>query len=278
MSKEQPNFNADELEKDFSDIDLALDVDVELFGESVTKTPLDRKPTAEERVDRQPETDAQDKEEFQKEFKAIFEDEPKAESPQKKQPFLVAGEDSFIAGFYDWIRCVLLAVSVVVFCLTFVFRLVEVDGKSMMDTLENADKVVVTDMFYKPHNNDIIVIAHATNYSHPIIKRVIAIGGQTVKLDYDNEKIFVDGAELTEDYIKGTTFSNNGNKDSKYLEPDESGNFVIPEGKLFVLGDNRAVSLDSRSPEIGLIDVKDVIGKAQFVVFPFNRFGNVYDK
>ena len=61
MSKEQPNFNADELEKDFSDIDLALDVDVELFGESVTKTPLDRKPTAEERVDRQPETDAQDK-------------------------------------------------------------------------------------------------------------------------------------------------------------------------------------------------------------------------
>lgn len=278
MSKEQPNFNADELEKDFSDIDLALDVDVELFGESVTKTPLDRKPTAEERVGRQPETDAQDKEEFQKEFKAIFEDEPKEESPQKKQPFLVAGEDSFIAGFYDWIRCVLLAVSVVVFCLTFVFRLVEVDGKSMMDTLENADKVVVTDMFYKPHNNDIIVIAHATNYSHPIIKRVIAIGGQTVKLDYDNEKIFVDGAELTEDYIKGTTFSNNGNKDSKYLESDESGNFVIPEGKLFVLGDNRAVSLDSRSPEIGLIDVKDVIGKAQFVVFPFNRFGNVYDK
>ncbi|MEE1105337.1 MAG: signal peptidase I, partial [Ruminococcus sp.] len=115
-------------------------------------------------------------------------------------------------------------------------------------------------------------------YSHPIIKRVIAIGGQTVKLDYENDKIFVDGAELTEDYIKGTTFSNNGNKDSKYLEPDESGNFVIPEGKLFVLGDNRAVSLDSRSPEIGLIDVKDVIGKAQFVVFPFNRFGNVYDK
>lgn len=278
MSKEQPNFNADELEKDFSDIDLALDVDVEPFGEPAPEKPPDEEPTAEERVDRQPETDAQDKEEFQKEFKAIFEDEPKAAPPQKKQQFLVAGADSFTAGFYDWIRCVLLAVSVVVFCLTFVFRLVEVDGKSMMDTLENADKVVVTDMFYKPHNNDIIVIAHATNYSHPIIKRVIAIGGQTVKLDYDNEKIFVDGAELTENYIKGTTFSNNGNKDSNYLATDESGNFVIPEGKLFVLGDNRAVSLDSRSPEIGLIDVNDVIGKAQFVVFPFNRFGNVYDK
>ena len=278
MSKEQPNFNADELEKDFSDIDLALDVDVEPFEEPAPETPPDEEPTAEERVDRQPETDAQDKEEFQKEFKAIFEDEPKAVSHPKKQQFLVAGADSFTAGFYDWIRCVLLAVSVVVFCLTFVFRLVEVDGKSMMDTLENADKVVVTDMFYKPHNNDIIVIAHATNYSHPIIKRVIAIGGQTVKLDYDNEKIFVDGAELTENYIKGTTFSNNGNKDSNYLATDESGNFVSPEGKLFVLGDNRAVSLDSRSPEIGLIDVNDVIGKAQFVVFPFNRFGNVYDK
>lgn len=277
MSKEQPNFNADELEKDFSDIGLALDVEEEPLEDAAPETPVEEEPTPETHPDEPPAAEERDKEEFQKEFKAIFEDEP-APEPAPKQKFLVAGADSFSAGFYDWVRCVLLAVSVVVFCLTFVFRLVEVDGKSMMDTLENADKVIVTDMFYKPHNNDIIVIAHATNYSHPIIKRVIATGGQTVKLDYDNEKIIVDGAELTENYIKGTTFSNNGNKDSNYLPTDENGNFVIPEGKLFVLGDNRAVSLDSRSPEIGLIDVKDVIGKAQFVVFPFNRFGNVYDK
>lgn len=276
MSKEQPNFNADELENDFSDINLALDVDAEPLEKAAPETPFEE-PAAEEHPGEIP-AEEQDKAEFQKEFKAIFEDEPKPEPPKQKQKFLVAGADSFSAGFYDWVRCVLLAVSVVVFCLTFVFRLVEVDGKSMMDTLENADKVVVTDMFYKPHNNDIIVIAHATNYSHPIIKRVIATGGQTVKLDYDNEKIIVDGAELSEDYIKGTTFSNNGSKDSNYLPADENGNFVIPEGKLFVLGDNRAVSLDSRSPEIGLIDVNDVIGKAQFVVFPFNRFGNVYEK
>lgn len=276
MSKEQPNFNADELENDFSDINLALDVDAEPLEKAAPETPFEE-PAAEEHPGEIP-AEEQDKAEFQKEFKAIFEDEPKPEPPKQKQKFLVAGADSFSAGFYDWVRCVLLAVSVVVFCLTFVFRLVEVDGKSMMDTLENADKVVVTDMFYKPHNNDIIVIAHATNYSHPIIKRVIATGGQTVKLDYDNEKIIVDGAELSEDYIKGTTFSNNGSKDSNYLPTDENGNFVIPEGKLFVLGDNRAVSLDSRSPEIGLIDVNDVIGKAQFVVFPFNRFGNVYEK
>ena len=166
--------------------------------------------------------------------------------------------------------------AVVVFILTFVFRLVEVDGSSMNDTLANQDRVIVTNLFYTPSNNDIIVISSTENYNKPIIKRVIAKEGQTVRLDYENDKIFVDGIELTEPYIKGRTIVNDERNENN-LAQFEDGSFVIPEGKLFVLGDNREVSLDSRSKTIGLVDVKNVIGKAQFVAFPFNHFGYLYD-
>ncbi len=212
--------------------------------------------------------------EFEKQFKAVFEDE---EAPQKpKEKFRVMDPDGFTAGIYDWIRCMVFAVAIVVCCLTFGFRLVEVDGTSMNDTLAHRDKVIVTDLFYKPHNNDIIVISHAENYQKPIIKRVIAIGGQNVKLDYENDRIFVDGIELSEPYLKDVSSTFSGNFGDKYLPLNDDGSFVVPEGKVFVMGDNRQVSLDSRSEKINLIDVHDIIGKAQAVVWPFNHFGGVY--
>ena len=182
--------------------------------------------------------------------------------------FVTMNSEGSMAGFYDWIRCMLFAISIVVVCLTFVFRLVDVDGSSMDDTLATKDKVIVTNFFYTPQNNDIVVISHGNDYPNPIIKRVIATEGQSVKLDYENNRIIVDGVVIDEPYIKGTTFSGNFGDN---IIPE-----VIPEGKLFVLGDNRKVSLDSRSTEIGLIDVENVIGKAQFVAFPFNDFGYLY--
>lgn len=187
---------------------------------------------------------------------------------QGKTGFVTAKADGGMAGVYDWIRCIIFAIAIVVVCLTFVFRLVDVEGTSMNDTLQTKDKVIVTNMFYQPQDNDIVVISHGAEYKKPIIKRVIATAGQTLELDYENEKIIVDGIEISEPYIKGTTFS--GNYGNNVL-PN-----VIPEGKIFVMGDNRQVSLDSRSTEIGLIDVKDVIGKAQFVAFPFSNFGYLY--
>ena len=211
-------------------------------------------------------------EKFQKEFKAAFDN---SSDSNKITKFKAMNPEGGVSGVFDWIRCVIIAISIVVFCLTFVFRLVEVDGSSMMDTLSNSDKVIVTNLFYTPKNNDIIVISHASDYNKPIIKRVIATEGQTVRLDYQNDRIFVDGVQLEEPYIKGSTFSNNIS--DLYMEHDSNGNFVIPEGKLFVMGDNRVVSLDSRNEKIGMIDVKDVIGKAQFVAWPFNHFGYIYD-
>ncbi len=182
--------------------------------------------------------------------------------------FLVAKSDGLMSGFYDWIRCLIFAISIVVVCLIFLFRLVDVEGHSMDTTLATNDKVVVTNLFYTPHNNDIVVISHGASYNKPLIKRVIATEGQSIKLDYENDKIIVEGAVLNEPYIDGSTF---GGIFADYEIPD-----VVPEGKIFVMGDNRKVSKDSRSAEIGLIDVDNVIGKAQFVVLPFSNFGYLY--
>lgn len=193
---------------------------------------------------------------------------PPEKTKDGKSYFLSAKQDGGTAGVYDWIRCVVFAIAIVVICLTFVFRLVDVDGTSMNDTLQTNDKVIVTNLLYQPNNNDIVVISHGAQYKKPIIKRVIAKEGQTIKLDKENDRIIVDGVVIDEPYIKGTTFSGNfGNNEI----PD-----VIPEGKLFVMGDNRQVSLDSRSKDVGLVDIKDVIGKAQIVAFPFNHFGYLY--
>ena len=186
----------------------------------------------------------------------------------KENQFVTMKSEGAISGFYDWIRCILFAISIVVICLTFIFRLVDVDGTSMESTLESNDKVIVTNLFYTPKDGDIIVISHGAEYAKPIIKRVIATEGQTIKLDYENDRIIVDGVVLDEPYIKDSTFEGNY---GDYESPE-----VVPEGKVFVMGDNRRVSLDSRRTEIGLIDVDNVIGKAQFVAFPFNDFGYLY--
>ena len=106
----------------------------------------------------------------------------KKPSISEKQ-FLVAKEEGAMSGFYDWVRCILFAISVVVVCLIFLFRLVDVEGRSMNNTLATNDKVIVTNLFYTPQNNDIVVISHGAEYNSPIIKRVIAVAGQTVKVD-----------------------------------------------------------------------------------------------
>lgn len=185
-----------------------------------------------------------------------------------KLKIAVSNPDGAVAGIFDWIRCIIFAIAIVIVCLTFVFRLVNVDGSSMFDTLSSDDKVIVTNFMYTPKTNDIVVISHGAQYANPIIKRVIATEGQSVKLDYENDRIIVDGIVIEEPYIDGSSFS--GNIGDNEI-PD-----VIPDGKIFVMGDNRKVSMDSRSTKIGLIDVDDVIGKAQFVAFPFDHFGYLY--
>ncbi len=187
-------------------------------------------------------------------YNEIFNEDEHSEKDVQK---IVINNNAVSLNLYDWVNSIIVAVVAVVILLTFCFRLIDVDGRSMEPTLINTDKVIVTNLFYTPNNGDVVVISHGEKYDKPLIKRVIATEGQTLDIDFENYKIYVDGALIDEPYIQGETIE--GNADI----PD-----VVPEGKVFVLGDNRPVSLDSRSREVGLIDEESIIGKAQFVIIP----------
>lgn len=198
-------------------------------------------------------------------------------APQKKKT-------TFKEEFVDWLDIACFAIITVVIVFSLVFRVATVSGESMLNTLIGAnpqrgvvgDKVVITNLGYEPKNGDIVVISRNAQNSansqmkdkEPIIKRVIAVGGQTVDIDFEKAIVYVDGVALKEDYISSKT-------DDKW---DVEFPLYVPEGYIFVLGDNRAVSLDSRHSEIGengLIDTRYVLGHAIFRVFPFDRIGRI---
>lgn len=172
-------------------------------------------------------------------------------------------DNSGVAGVYDILRSVFISASILILIITFVFTMVIVDGRSMQHTLESGDKIIVTKMGYQPKDGDVIVVGKSEEgYSKPIVKRVIATEGQTLKIDFENQQVIVDGKVLDEPYIS-----------SKTIEGTAEIPEVIPEGYVFVMGDNRYISMDSRYKDIGLVNVDDIVGKAVFVLFPFDRFG-----
>ena len=146
------------------------------------------------------------------------------------------------------------------------FRIIVVSGPSMKNTLVDGDWLLLLDnAFYHEYDRGDIVVISKKAYDNgtPIIKRVIATEGQTVDIDFDEGVVYVDGQPLSEEYTNTPT-----NLDEGVKFP-----LVVEEGCLFVLGDNRNESKDSRSPEIGLIDCREVLGKAVLLVFPGNEKG-----
>ncbi len=158
----------------------------------------------------------------------------------------------------------LLAVILIVFLLF--FRVIVVSGSSMYSTLLDGDYLLLlSNVFYhEPEQGDIVVISKESfDNGKPIVKRVIATEGQTVDIDFEQGIVYVDGAALTEDYINCPTT----------LEEGTQFPLTVSEGCIFVLGDNRGVSLDSRNPAIGLIDEREVLGKAIFLLIPGTHYG-----
>lgn len=142
------------------------------------------------------------------------------------------------------------------------FRVVVVVGSSMHDTLHNEDRLLlISNTFYtKPKQGDIIVASKKSFANGEcIVKRVIATEGQEVVFDRHTGKVTVDGVELQEDYIYTLGVSL---EEPRYIKQ------VVGEGQVFVMGDNRSNSLDSRSPQIGLIDVREILGKAILLIAP----------
>ena len=167
---------------------------------------------------------------------------------------------------YEWIQCLVFALIFCVILFVFFFRLVDVVGDSMNPTLENADKMVVSDLFYKPKQGDIVIFRKDEYKPEALVKRVIATEGQTVEIDFNKGRVYVDGVLLDEPYIAEPTRN----------QIDFTGIQVVPEGCVFVMGDNRNESADSRDSRIGMVDERLIIGKVLFTVFPLDHIGSPY--
>lgn len=166
---------------------------------------------------------------------------------------------------FEWMESIVQAIVVVVFLMTFLFRIVSVDGSSMLNTLHDADKLIVWKWNYAPSNSDVVVISRGQTLDKPLVKRVIATQGQSFSIDFSNGSVTVNGVKLNETYIK-EPMRVRGNADIPS---------VIPQGYSFVMGDNRNNSSDSRFEEVGIIPNENIIGKANFIIFPFNRIGAI---
>lgn len=161
---------------------------------------------------------------------------------------------------FDVEGSVVLALVIILLCFTFLFRAVNVVGRSMVPTLADGDWLLVSDS-KTYERGDIIIITQPNDVHEPLVKRVIATGGETIDIDFDSHEVRVNGELLEEDYIKEPTA----------LHYDVEFPYHVPEGCVFAMGDNRNDSLDSRSSRIGPIDERYILGKAVFRVLPFNN-------
>lgn len=162
---------------------------------------------------------------------------------------------------YEWVQSLVGSVLVVVAIFTFVIRMMGVDGHSMLNTLQHGDRLlVVNSMLYHDYKYGDIVILRKNGVfdDDPIVKRVIAVEGQTVDIDFAEGIVYVDGEALEEDYIREPTYTAEGTEFP----------LTVPEGSIFVMGDNRNGSSDSRDYRMGTVDTRYVIGKAAFLIFP----------
>ena len=172
---------------------------------------------------------------------------------------------------YEWVQSLVGSVLIVVAIFTFVIRMMGVDGHSMLNTLQHGDRLlVVNSMLYHDYKYGDIVILRKNGVfdDDPIVKRVIAVEGQTVDIDFAEGIVYVDGEALEEDYIREPTYTAEGTEFP----------LTVPEGSIFVMGDNRNHSEDSRFSDVGCVKKEAVLGKVLLVVFPgrqTNEFGAV---
>ena len=162
------------------------------------------------------------------------------------------------------VRVMVCMMAVFVLTFTFVARLIVVSGPSMENTLIEGDLILVWSLGYTPRRGDVVVLTQQSYQEDSIVKRVIATGGQQVDINYISGTVSVDGEPIEEDYIKERMRIPNFGEGLNHV--------TVPEGCLFVMGDNRNMSADSRYPEIGIVDQRCVIGHGALVVFPLHHW------
>ena len=169
--------------------------------------------------------------------------------------------------FYDWVESMVAAILICVLFFVFIARVVGVEGTSMINTLEDGDRLLLSNLFYEPKVGDIVVLRKSSFSSKPIIKRVIATEGQLVTIDFDQAQVFVDGELQDEPFVHLETLPMRSLDFNSMIDKDLGG-VVVPEGCIFVMGDNRNGSQDSRDESIGCLDKRYVMGRAFLLILP----------
>ena len=161
---------------------------------------------------------------------------------------------------YDWIESLMVALIFCVLLFSFFIRLIDVSGPSMNPTLYEGNKMLVSDLFYKPKAGDVVVFRNVNENQEEkaLVKRVIATEGQEVNIDFEHGIVYVDGVALEEEYAA----------EPIHNKLDFIGPKTVPTGCVFVLGDNRNSSRDSRARSIGMVDERLIVGRVYAVVYP----------
>ena len=161
----------------------------------------------------------------------------------------------------EWYDALAMAVAVIALAFTFGVRIVKVDGHSMDPTLSNGERILIN-LLKKPDYDDIVVVDGYTEYGRPLVKRVIGKGGDTIDIDFTAGIVYRNGEALDEPYTAEPT----------YVEEGTVFPLTVPENGLFLMGDNRNHSGDSRSSLIGCVDTRDILGVAVLRLAPFTLF------
>ena len=171
----------------------------------------------------------------------------------------------FHSELFDWGEALLISLTVVILIFVFFVRIIGVSGSSMVPTLEDGDQMLVSNVGFTPQKGDIVVLTKDQFLPVPIVKRVIATEGDKIDINFDSGEVSVNGVVLDEPYIAEETFT--------YYDVEFPQ--TVPEGCIFVLGDNRNESTDSRYSQLGMVDTRYVLGKVLCRIFPFGKFGPV---
>lgn len=186
------------------------------------------------------------------------------DEPEEDEEDTEEDKPSFTKFLVEIVSVIATSVITIMLLFTFVFRIVGVVGESMEQTLHENDWLLVSAHSYKPERGDIIIITQPNGFDdEPIVKRIIAVGGDTLDIDFAAAEVFVNGEKLNETYLNTPTTEDEG----AWKYP-----LKIPEGKVFVMGDNRQHSTDSRSTMIGLIDTRYILGQVRFRFSPIKDF------